>query len=1003
MRKRKGKYVTFNKKETKPKKTIKSKNKINIVTSFCLIGIFFMILFLTCFFNLNSGTVFNPNGTTLGERFFLSGPDPYLNMRTCEQTLIQGRYPYVSPHIGDYDPLLNYPVGDRGSRPPLFNMIAVFSTSILQNFMTQIDALGWSMLLLPAIYGALLVFPVYGIAKNLFNRKVGIIAALFVALIPIHIGGSHGSTLSLFDHDSFLLLLFTCIFYFIIKSLKEKEIKSLIYSGFAGLFIGAVYLTWTASQFIFSLLLLSLVILLIFDIFKSKYDLKIPTTYTLTFVVAFLISLPWIIIHQDDIIGFPFMCMTISIILLSLYIILKKYKIPWIVSLPTFGVLGGIGLLYLYLSTIDVVPSWGALYQISSMIFGEGIYGSKVSLTVAEAHNFGISQSIMSFGPVLYWVGLTGFLLYLIKSYKEKFPIINIFIITIFFVIFWLTTTAGRFLNDLIPSMAIFSGFCIFLILDKLNFKSLFETFKHTNGLKKFKVFKLRYVATIAFIIFLVIAPNSFLVIDAAVPAETKEQVFWEGYQGAFGNSNTKNIYWVDAYSWLNSQDIEIEKDEDKPAFISWWDYGFQEVAIGHHPTVADNYQVGLYAAGNFKLATTEEEAVSVLIVRCCEGNKVHNDNKLTNKVKIIFNKYFDINNATKLISYIEEPTTCPSYNTLVSSNYGNTVLRVNEQNAMYHDCWKIMQNLTDKEITNLYKDIQEATNYSIRYYGTEQYDTRIFGVFTFLTDRGTQGFVTHEDDYYIELLQDQKTGIKYTIEQINNFTYEQAQNMDLQTVVEWKPLVFDTIWYKTYYGYSEFPEQRMPTFNLKHFKLVYYSPVVVLSKYYEGATITGTVNLNNISYPNTVVYAFDEYGIPHDYGITNQNGSFSLIAPAGNITFKLFVGYNLNYLNQTKTLFITEEEGIQKVDCNKELHFKVDFASTFINIVSNQKDLFLKIKGQTFENDYIEVINNNQTFTLNEIVPDEYEITLTNNEGRIVYNRTEFFYPGVNIFNVTV
>ena len=26
------------------------------------------------------------------------------------------------------------------------------------------------------------------------------------------------------------------------------------------------------------------------------------------------------------------------------------------------------------------------------------------------------------------------------------------------------------------------------------------------------------------------------------------------------------------------------------PAFVSWWDYGFQEVVEGQHPTVADDF-----------------------------------------------------------------------------------------------------------------------------------------------------------------------------------------------------------------------------------------------------------------------------------------------------------------------------------------------------------------------------------------------------------------------------
>jgi len=80
MRKRKGKFV----KHTEVKKEIKHHKTSNkkVQTIVMLVGICFLVLFLNSYFNLQSGTVFNPDGETLGERFFLSGPDPYLNMRT---------------------------------------------------------------------------------------------------------------------------------------------------------------------------------------------------------------------------------------------------------------------------------------------------------------------------------------------------------------------------------------------------------------------------------------------------------------------------------------------------------------------------------------------------------------------------------------------------------------------------------------------------------------------------------------------------------------------------------------------------------------------------------------------------------------------------------------------------------------------------------------------------------------------------------------------------------
>lgn len=1008
MRKRKGKYV----KHIEPKKEIKYQKKSykKPQTILILIGICFLVLFLNSYFNYNSGTVFNPDGETLGERFYLSGPDPYLNMRTVEQTIIQGRYPYVSPHSGDYDPLLNYPIGERGSRPPLFNLMAVGSALVLQNVIPQMDAIGWSMLFLPAIYGALLVFPVYGIARTLFNRKVGLIAAMLVAITPIHIGGSHGSLLSLFDHDSFLLLLFTCIFYFMIKSLKVQTKKeSLTYSVFAGVFVGGVYLTWSASQFIFTVLLLTLFILVFFDIIKSKYSLHLYRSYILMFSIALGISLPWIIIHQDELIGFPVLCLFVTVLVAIVHRIF--HKLPWIITLPSFGILGGIGTGVLYLMHIGILPMIGSLYQLTSTFFGVGIYGSKVSMTVAEARNFGLSQTVMSFGPAIYWLALIGFILFIVKTHKEKWQQHNIFFITIFLVLFWLTTTAGRFLNDLVPTMTIFSAFTLFLVIDKIDYKRLIRNMKNYDFLQKRKAIKYPHILGIVLILFIVVLPNSYMALDAAVPAETKQQIFGAEHRGAFGNSNSKSIMWADAFGWLNKQDTEFEKDEDKPAFISWWDYGFYEAAIGHHPTVADNYQVGLYAAGNFKLAKSEQEAVSVLIVRCIEGHKVHNDDMLTKEVRDVIKDYIvptEKDNITcyphlKFIQYIDKPTSCPSYDELVAPEYGNTVLRKRADNAVYQDCWKLMQNLSDEDITNFYKDIQEVTGYSIRYYGTEQYDTQIFGVFTFLTDRGTHGFMTHEDDYFVELYQDKNSGTVYTLEQVELWTEADFEEKDLTPVTERKQAVYETLWYKTYYGYGEFPENRLPTYGLKHFKLAYYSPYIVISKYYEGATITGNVTLQGQPYPGTIVYVMDEYGIPHDSCMVDYSGSYSLIAPAGNLSLKVFVSEELQDLQYTNYISITEDEGRQVTPCNKVSNFDINYGNISLAIDNHLTNLTLKLQSKTYQNVLEYPFDLSYTFNLTNLVPDNYIVTITNSTNAVFYNETMFINAGENSKYVTV
>ena len=52
---------------------------------------------------------------------------------------------------------------------------------------TPEDAVWWSMLALPAVYGALTVFPIASMAKDHFGKGAGVLAAWLIAFMPAHV------------------------------------------------------------------------------------------------------------------------------------------------------------------------------------------------------------------------------------------------------------------------------------------------------------------------------------------------------------------------------------------------------------------------------------------------------------------------------------------------------------------------------------------------------------------------------------------------------------------------------------------------------------------------------------------------------------------------------------------------------------------------------------------------------------------------------------------------
>ncbi|MDY6959463.1 MAG: STT3 domain-containing protein, partial [Halobacteriota archaeon] len=102
--------------------------------------------------------------------------------------------------------------------------------------------------LFPVFLGAFTVFPVYFISKEIFDDKVGILAALIFALTPAHI---YVSYLGKPDHhvaEAFFSLMAFLFFLVALKNYENKMIwKSHLSSIISGLMMGSIILIWPGS------------------------------------------------------------------------------------------------------------------------------------------------------------------------------------------------------------------------------------------------------------------------------------------------------------------------------------------------------------------------------------------------------------------------------------------------------------------------------------------------------------------------------------------------------------------------------------------------------------------------------------------------------------------------------------------------------------------------------------------------------------------------------------
>jgi dolichyl-diphosphooligosaccharide--protein glycosyltransferase len=944
--------------------------KKNWWISITLVAIFFLVLFMNAYFNIVSNVNINQSATSMTEKFYLSGPDPYYNMRLVDNTVQTGRFPFFS----EKDPLLAYPFGKSGGRAPLLVMSAIGFSKLLVPFMSESDAIGYAMQFVPALFGALLIFPVYFIGKILFGKKAGLISALLIAIIPIHISSGHGSAYGLFDHDSFNLLLYFLTFLFLIKSIKETDKKrSVLYALLAGVPLAALSMVWVEAQFLYTVITVYAVVQLLIDIFTNKVEERFVMSIFVALFTGFLISWP-VTLAGGGLFDLPFYLAFGVLIFGGICTLFKRKRIPWVVSFPIIGVIAGLAAIFLYF--VYTFPSklsfFSPLTAIGQILYGAGIYGGKVSLTIAEAGTYNISRTVMSFGPALYWLAWFGFAFLIYQYVKQKGRRDYLFILILFVINIWLSSTAGRFLNDTAPLIALLSGWIIWFVMSKVDYKQMARNIRNAGGgLRGLrKGIKIYHVLGVLFVAFLVLIPNGYLALDAAVPSAAtkngtgnmKYDFFGENHSSAFGSSSYKEQYWVHAYSWFNNQDTDIAEPVKRPAFISWWDYGFYEVAVGGHPTVADNFQDGIPPAANFHTAKSEKEGIAVWIIRLLEGDRKDNNGALSSEVRTVIQKHLGENNTNNITLWMTTPATSPSQNAPIGAQYDEPLsktLRVGVQypeNAYYHDIVQLLNNtLTDEQITWLYHDIQQATGYSIRYYGVEGYDEQIFNIFAFLGDKSnvltalrtaSKQYNNPEDDF----IQVQYTGYtvnqdgtqgpdgQWTAKELNDMTQEQKRYIAITgTTTTYKQDYFNTMFYRTYIGTPpqqdqqgqyQTPQQQIPCYAMIHFVPAYISPypyygygksAVIIAKYYEGAFFNGSISCNDTLLPYVTVAVLDQYGFPHDNMMTDLNGSFNLLAPGGNITL-LFSYANDVFLkkitfNDTKSLLyppVTDAEAMR-------------------------------------------------------------------------------------------
>lgn len=389
---------------------------------------------------------------------------------------------------------------------------------------------------------------------------------------------------------------------------------------------------------------------------------------------------------------------------------------------PTFRAFKKIEIrfIYLYIAILTLlvlsISYWYLYLEHENFVFFQ---------TVTALAMFGIFVSIFTAWVMLkynFYIGILIYVTYIVIWFWYSFD-----------VLIDQTFKGKDIIWDKIPwEQFIFATLILALVLVPI---IIFISYRHRISGSKLDM---RHISIALFMVFLVFTPNVMFAIDASIPYEKKAELDPAGKTfGAFGHSFPSE-YWQAGMDWLSEQDNEFIMEE-RPAFISWWDYGFWCLYMGEHPTVADNFQAGYQLAGSFIASTNETQAISLFAVRILEGNFLEKPvNEFSPEIEEIIINHFDDGNSEihpnydKIVDLYKIESTLKSdedREELIKeiesnpSKYGK-LSDIKVRNAKYAAVRAIIESRGMEHVVEFLSDLEQETGHNIRYFSV---DTRLF------------------------------------------------------------------------------------------------------------------------------------------------------------------------------------------------------------------------------------------------------------------------------------
>ena len=583
-----------------------------------------------------------------GSVIFSSETDAWYHMMLAKGTVINLERLW-------FDPMTYFPHGTSLHFGPFVSWAITIVSYILDLGYPSTHLVETVGAFLPAVLGALLVFPVYFIGREIFGKSCGLIAALTIAVLPGQVFSR--TTLGFTDHHAGEILFSTATIMFILLALRTGEgmtlsalrkrwqafKRPLLYSALAGVMLGLYIDNWS-SGFLFEGVILFFILLQgIFDHLRGRNVEYLSISAAIAFIVATLLVLPF----ADFSLGFNHYLYSLfqpTILLLGVVAAVflsmlsralnkkgvSRYYYPgallalgaaavtiFYFALPQFTkpLLAGFSIFQPKTGGAATVGEAAALFSEGGAFSVGNVLTSFPGLGMSISTSLSASGAILAFFFSTFFLALIGLAVMLSRNVRSQRPA-EILMLTWSIMILLMALAQNRFTYYYAINVAVLVGFLAAWLMHKLQIEELeLNAFDNPS---KLITSNLKVLVAAIVIFSMVIYPSlSMSKVYAA-------------------NTYGPDMNWRTSTAWLQnntpSPGMDLYERYKRPAsgrydypdaaygIMSWWDYGHLIETIGHRMPNANPFQQGIGSvtkniAGSspFFLAENESQAEKVL------------------------------------------------------------------------------------------------------------------------------------------------------------------------------------------------------------------------------------------------------------------------------------------------------------------------------------------------------------------------------------------------------